>query len=156
MATTSVVTQNLPSDTQQVIFYDTGEFDNITYSSNQITYAAESSITMSQSDFALWYKYFLQYYNLLLTNFPVINSAYNTSVPICKFEILSLSTQSPNLIEYIQTSTITSQSVYSITYSTTGNTATFAARSAPITITLQEFLIGFQLITQFANQCSLL
>jgi hypothetical protein len=156
MAVTSTITQNIPGATQQVVFYNPSEFDNLTYNSNQMTYAAESSIILSQSDFALWFLQKRQFYNLLITNFPIINSSYNVAAPICKFEILSLSTSNPYIIQYIQTSSSSPiTSVYSITYSTTANTATFAVRTNPITITMQEFLIGFQNIIQFANQCSL-
>jgi hypothetical protein len=156
MAVTSTITQNIPGATKQVVFYNPSEFDNLTYNSNQMTYAAESSIILSQSDFALWFLQKRQFYNLLITNFPIINSSYNVAAPICKFEILSLSTSNPYIIQYIQTSSSSPiTSVYSITYSTTANTATFAVRTNPITITMQEFLIGFQNIIQFANQCSL-
>jgi hypothetical protein len=156
MATTATIAQNIPSATQQIIFYDPSEFDNIIYASNQMTYAAESTITLSQSDFALWFGYKLQFYNALFANFPGINSSANVPLPISKFEILSLSTSNPFILQYVQTSTSSPiTNVYNITFSTTAKTATFAARSNPITITLQEFLVGFQWIQQFAKQCPL-
>jgi hypothetical protein len=154
MAVISTITQNIPAATQQIIFYNPSEFDNITYSSNSITYATEASITLSQSDLALWFVNKLIFYNTLLFNFPTINASFNAPLPICKFEIVANPTVA-HIIEYIQTSGLTSLSVYNITYNTSTNTATFTARTSPITVTLQEYLIGFEYIKQFTNQCSL-
>jgi hypothetical protein len=154
MAISSVITQNVPSNTQQIIFNNPSEFENISYSSIGITYAAESSTALSQEDFITFYQNKLQFYNSLLVNFPSIANYFNLKLPVSKFDILSLS--GPNLIEYTQTSTSSPISkVYNLTFDRVALTMTFAARVNPIIITLQEFLIGFQWITQFYNQIKL-
>ena len=159
MATTAVVSQDIVNATQQVVISDPTEFDNILFNSSGITYASESAITISLSDLQLWYGYLRAFNTSLLANFPVTSSPFPiggggyAAIPICKFEIASVSTQTPNIVQYVQTSTLTSLNVYNITYSTTANTATFAARSSSVTISLQEYLIGFQFISTFINQC---
>lgn len=154
MAVSSIITQNVPSSTQQIIFDNPTEFENISYSSSGITYASESSTVLSQDDFIVFYQNKLQFYNTLLLNFPSISNSFTSRLPVSKFEILSLT--GPNILEYLQTSTSSPiTNVYNLTFDRGALTMTFAARTNPITITLQEFLTGFQWITQFYNQVKL-
>ncbi len=156
MALISTIIQNVPSGTQQIIFDDPNEFENISYSSSGMTYNSEPGIVLSQTDFNLFFTNNVQFYNVLLLNFPAINAFFNVKLPICKFEILSLSTSNPFVIQYIQTSTSSPiTNVYSLTFSTTAKTVTFTARNNPITISLPEYLIGFQFLRAFASQVQL-
>jgi len=151
MAITSTITQNVPAITEQVVFFNPSEFENISYSSRGITYAVEISSVLSQVDFIVFYQNLLQFYNSILLNFPTIANSFNTLLPVCQYKIFT--SNGPNLIQYTQTSTASPiTSVYNITYDKVANTATFARRLNPITITLQEFLTGFQWFTQFFNQ----
>lgn len=151
MAVTSSISQNIPSGTQQIIFDNPSEFENITYSSSGLTYAAEGSTVLSQSDFIVFYQNKQQFYNSLLLNFPLLSNSFNLQLPVSQFKILSLS--GPNILQYYQTSTASPITlVYNLTYDRGAKTCTFAARANPITITYQEYLIGFQWITQFYNQ----
>ena len=151
MAVTSAISQNIPSNTQQIIFYNPTEFENITYSTSGMTYNSESSVVLNITDFIVFYQNKLQFYNSLLTNFPSIPSNIEKTIPVCQFKIYSSS--GPNILQYTQTSTASPiTSVYNLTLDRVGLTVTFAARSNPITITLQEYLIGFHWITQFYNQ----
>jgi hypothetical protein len=75
-------------------------------------------------------------------------------MPVCLFEIQSMS--GPNLLVYTQTSTASPVThVYTITFDRGAKTATFSARSSQISITIQEFLNGFQILRLFLNQCLL-
>ena len=151
MALQGVITINTPSDTAQIVFSNGSTLDSITYSHTGLTYPVASSFNLSQSDFALFYVYKSQFYNSLFQNFPVIRTSFDVKVPVCLTEINSLG--SPNIIRYHQTSA--DSLVYNISYNRNTNIATFAARSNSITITPQEYLQAYQLITLFATQVTL-
>jgi hypothetical protein len=154
MALTANTILNLPSGTQQIIFSNPSEVDNITYSSSGITYALESSFILSQADMALYMTYLTVFYNALLLNFPSINASFNKEVSVFLIEIQALN--GPNLLVFTQTSTASPIThVYTITFDRGAKTATFAARSSAITITPQEYLIAFQLLKLFFNQIAL-
>jgi len=154
MSLTAVITQNISAQTQNIIFSTSGQVEEITYSNNQITYAAESSFVLSQSDFSLFAAYKLQFYNALLSNYPNINTYFNIEIPVCLIEIQSLS--GPNIIQFHQTSTASPVSlIYNISFDRGALTATFAAQSNQITITLQEFLLAYQMLRSYFNQCQI-
>lgn len=154
MALSSVITQNIPAGTQQIIFNNPTEVDNITYSGSGLTYAVESSFTLSQSDMVLYFQNKLAFYNALLLNFPAINAGFNLEVPVCLMEVQSMS--GPNYLVFTQTSTASPVThVYTITFDRGSLIATFAARASAITITPQEYLMAFQILRLFFNQVSL-
>ena len=151
MAITSSIVQNTSSSVQTIIFYNPTEFENISYSTSGITYASESSTILSQSDFIVFYDNTLQFYNSLLTNYLNVSNSVNVKLPVSQFKIYSSS--GPNILQYTQTSTASPiSSVYNLTFDRVALTMTFAARTNPITITLQEYLLGFIWITQFYKQ----
>ena len=99
MAVTGTITQNVPSGTQQIIFDNPTEFENITYTvGTGFTYAVESSIVLNKSDFALFLQYKTQYYNTLFVNFPALNTFFTSQLPVCKFNTTSLT--GPNVLSY--------------------------------------------------------
>ena len=150
MAISSTIIQNLPAKTAQIIFTNTAEFENITYSSDGITYAAEASAVISTGDFSIFFANKLSFYNALISQFP-LSPYFQYKIPVSKFEIYSSS--GPNILQYLQTSTASPiTNVYNITFDRVALTATFAARTNPITNTYQEYLIGFQWMSMFANQ----
>ena len=151
MAVTSQIIQNLSAGTLQIIFSDPTEFENVTYNSSGVTYAIDPSIVLSQADFANYYTYLLAFNTALLIQFPTINAFYNMPVQFSNFQIVH--TNSPNIIIYNQTSTPSvNNQVYDLTFAEAGKLTTFARRLNAITITPQEYLLGFQNLTQFANQ----
>ena len=152
MPVNSILIQNVPVGTQSIVFYNPSQFDSLNYTSLTMTYSVEAAIVLSKADFALWFANKLAFYNSLVANFPASIPSYNLPLPICKFEILSLATS----IQFLQTSSASAiTNVYNITYSKTADTATFTARSHPITISMQEFFTAFQFLSAFVQQCSL-
>lgn len=154
MSLLAINTLNLPSLTQSIVFNNPSQVDEISYASNSITYPIASSFVLSQADFALFYQYSQQFYNSLIINFPNITQYYNIEIPVCLFEIQSLG--GPNLLNFTQTSTASPVThVYTITFDRVAKTATFAARASAITITMQEYLLAFSALTQYANQVTI-
>lgn len=149
-----IITQNVPAVTSQIIFGNPSTLDSITYSNSGIIFPVASSFTMSQSDYALFNLYNLQFFNSLILNYPgPLSSATNVVLPASKFEIIAVPIG--NVIEYIQTTGLTNLNVYNIVYSTATQVATFSARPSQVTITLQEYVNSFPILRQFANQISL-
>ena len=154
MALSGSLNSNVPSNTYEIVFNNPSLIDSITYSNLGITYPSTSSYTLSQDDFALFYTYKSQLYNGILQNFPNVTAAFYLEIPVCRMEIQSLG--SPNILQYYQTSTASPITlVYNISYNRSNNIATFAARSSQITVTLQEYLQAFQMITLYAKQVAL-
>ncbi|HZY25508.1 MAG TPA: hypothetical protein VFE71_06750 [Bacteroidales bacterium] len=150
MAISSVITQDIPNGIQQVIFNNPTEFDNILYSSGSMMYAAEPDTVLSKEDFLTYYSNKLQFYNALLNNFPASSSAFNLTLPASAFVLYS--TSSPDNLEFLQLTSDLSTLVYTLNFDRVALTIDFTARPTPVTITLQEFLTGFQYITKFASQ----
>jgi len=155
MALQGIITQDIPSLTQQIVFSNPSTLDSITYlSGTGVSYPIASGFTLSQSDFNLWFQYKTQFYNALFNNFPVIGQFSSVEVPVVQMKIYS--SNGPNIIQYYQTSTASPVNlVYNITFDRGALTATFGERSSAITITPQEYLMGFQFISAFANQVQL-
>ena len=119
-----------------------------------MVYPIASSFTLSKADFALFYLYKTQFYNALLVNFPSLSASFQQEVAVMKSQIYS--SNGPNLIQYLQTSTASPVSlVYNITYDRGAHTATCAARNSAITISFQEYLMCYPIITLYANQVAL-
>jgi hypothetical protein len=152
MALTSTTVFDVVGGTQTISFYESATLvDQITYSSNAINFSSISSFSLSQSDTLLYFKYLNAFFTLLGLNFPVIYLSGNLSWPVCEFDITQSSSGAFH-IYYTQNSV--SQSVYEINYVPLAQAASFSARSA-ITITLQEFFMTINMISQYSNQISL-
>lgn len=153
MALTNITTFDVVGGTQTMAFYDPSLVDQITYSAGSITLAAISSFNLSKSDMLLYYQYVNSFNNLLFVNFPSISAHVNTSWPFdTTFEIYT-TTVGVNHIYYIQ-NTVSSTNVYTINYVPTATAASFAARSSPVTITLQEWFMTVYLLAQYSTQVS--
>ena len=154
MALTGSISQDVPGTLQSITFSNPTFLDSITYSSAGITYPVAASFTLSQSDFALFYAYKSQFYASLLQNFSSIIQSQLVPLPVALMEIKNIS--GPDVLQYYQTSTSSPvYLVYNISYDYDDNIATFAARSSAITITLQEYLVAFQILKLFSQQVAL-
>lgn len=151
MALTGLITQNVPTNFQEIVFSDGSPLDSITYSAGSFTYPITALFTLSKIDFLVFIRYKTQYYNALLQNFPLLIQSTNIELPI--FRVGVISTTSPNAVQFNQFSA--GQPVYRISYDRDTHDATFTARAGAISITPEEFLFAFPLLTQFANQVAL-
>jgi len=122
--------------------------DQITYSSNSVTFSTISSFNLDQNDTVLYAQYLNQFLNLLVNNFPVVQSSRALTLPVSTFEI-ELDTVGVEHLYYIQTSL--GSGVYNTNYVPTASAASFAARTQ-ITITLQEFFLCCNLQAIYAAQ----
>lgn len=153
MALTSTTTFDIVGGTQSIIFSNPSAVDQISFSSNQVTFAISSTYSLSKSDFALYYKY-LSVFNLLLArNFPSIGLSVNTSWPSPGTSFSITQTNPPPRIVYNQASLGTT--VINISYLPVASAATFATRSSPVTISTQEYLSFINVISEFSNQVAL-
>jgi hypothetical protein len=153
MALTSVISLDVINVNSSITYNNPSQIESISFSSNSITFSSTAGFTLSKSDTLLYLKYLLAFNSQLFVNFPFISQFSTLSLPVSQFKILILN--GPNIIEYFQTSTSSPVSlVYNITY-TPGGTATFAARSSPITITLQEFFMCIYMMIQYQTQINI-
>ena len=154
MAITSTNALNILGVTQNITLLNPGQIENITYSGvTGFTYSSELGFTLSKADMALFYQYQLIFYNSLLLNFPSLNALFTSSLVASSARLQSFS--SPNVLNYIQTTSTPAALVYSISYDRGTHLATFAARPLPLTITPQEYLIYFQVLSSYFNQVSI-
>ena len=152
MTLTASTTFDISDQTQSIIFSNPSMVDQISYSSNQITFSEISSFTLTASDMNLYVIYLQNFYKLLLLNFPSINQSLSLPWPLCEFDITSSNTGIAKLT-YTQNSLGTN--VYTINYLPAESSAGFAARSAPVVTTLQEFLWTVPMIIQYNNQITI-
>lgn len=151
MALTSTITLDLVGQTQVLNYYEGATLtDTITYSSNQITFAATSGFNLSKSDCILYNTFFQTYFTALVLNFPVVSKSNNILWPVCNFEVSNTSVGVTH-INYIQTTG--ASSVLTINYVPLSGQAAFSARSS-VTISLQEFFMTQIMLAQFTNQVS--
>jgi len=130
---------------------NSSQVDEITYSSNSITFSSISSFNLMKSDAILYSTFINVFLNLLLINFPSIQNSRGISLPLSSFEIQFV-TSGIEHIYYIQTSN--GNSIYDTNYVPIAQSASFSSRSS-ITITLQEFLFAVQMLTFYSTQVSL-
>jgi len=149
MALTSVTNFNIPGQNQSVTFNNPSAVDQITYSSNQITFAAESSFNLVKSDLLLYIQYLTTFNTLLIANFPSVNSSIGQAWPLSEFDITESSSGVTHII-YTQTSQ--GNTVLGINYVPISGSAGFTARASPVTITLQEYFMTVLMLGQFYNQ----
>lgn len=153
MALTSTTTVDLAGQTQVLSFYESSSLvDQISYGSNQITYAAISTFNLSKADCLLYYSYVNAFNNSLIVNFPITANSINAALPLSQFDI-TLSSSGAEHIVYTQLSG--SSVVYTTNYVPLAQAASFAARISPVTVTLQEFFTGLYFKTKFNVQIAL-
>lgn len=152
MALTSTTTFDLIGQTQTITFFNPSQVDQIIFSSNQITFENSSAYNLTKSDLLLYLKYLIIYNNLLIANFPIMLSSYNSAWPLSVFDITKSDVGTTKII-YNQTSLGTT--VLNIDYVPIASAASFVARVSPITITPQEFLMTINMLNQFSNQVTL-
>ena len=148
MALTSQTVVDIVAQTQTITFYESSsQVDKITYSNNQITFQNIAHYVLNKSDYQLWFQYFFSFYNLLPINFP--NIIFKGKWPLCKFDITE---SNPGVKRIIYTQTSNGVDVLVINYNTNNSTASFTARAAPVTISMQEFFTTTNMLTQYTNQ----
>ena len=154
MSYTGIITQDSQNNYQQIAFNKPTTIDSITYNGSTVTYPLNSLYTLSKAELALFYIYKVQFYNALLNNFPLVSANSSLHLPTSLIEIRAHS--AAHTIEYNQTSgNGVNNIVYNITYNTNTKIASFAARAASISITLQEYLSAYLSIVLFLKQATL-
>jgi hypothetical protein len=152
MALTSVISVDLVGQTQSITYYEGAtQTDQITFSSNTITFTSTSGFSLSKSDCILYQSLFQTYFSSLLINFPNICKSANLIWPLCNFQI-SETYAGVTHLNYVQSSQ--GNTIYSINYVPIASAASFAARST-VTISLQEFFMMQIMLQQYTNQISL-
>lgn len=152
MALTSITTFDVVGQTQSISFNNPGQVDQISYANNQITFAQISGFNLSKSDLLIYLQFLILFNSLLVTNFPSVNLSLNNAWPNCSFDI----TQSTSGVEHIiYTQNTGSTNVYTINYVPVAVSASFAARGAPVTITLQEYFSMIACLIQYKTQINL-
>lgn len=149
MPLTSTTTFDIVGQTQTLTFNNPSQVDQVTFSSNSITFAAESSFNLSKSDTLLYFQYLNSFNNLLLLNFPSISSSIGQIWPLSVFEI-SITNVGVKKIIYTQTSNGTT--VLNITYPPIAQASAFVARGSPVTISIQEYFMTILMMNQFTSQ----
>jgi hypothetical protein len=141
-------TLNLPGNTQSISFGNPTTLDSITYGASGITYPTTSSFVLGASDFALFALYSQQFITALLINFPALYPFYKKAAPTCGYSLQV--PQGATEFTYTQTTGNGLTPVYTLSTHRGNLNTTFAARTSPVTITYQEFLIGQPIIQQYA------
>ena len=89
----------------------------------------------------------------LISNFPVVGLSFQAEVLAAQIRLLS--TLGPNLFTFNQTTTGSYNLVYNMTFDRNAKTVGFQARTNQISITLQEYLMAFPVLMQYANQVAI-
>lgn len=149
MALTSVTVLDILGQTSSITFNNPGQVDQISFSSNQITYSSCSQYNLGKSDCALYFQFLNTWYNLLLVNFPTLGSQLQAAWPLSVFDITTSFAGVKHII-YNQTSAGTQ--VININYVPISVAAGIAARGSPVTISMQEFFMAVYMKQQYFNQ----
>lgn len=152
MALIALTSLDIVGQTQTITFSNPSQVDQITYSSNSITFQTSTGYSLSKSDLLLYFQYLIAFNVLLGRNFPVVNLSTAAIFPLCNFSLTETS-QGVTHIVYNQTSSGTT--VMNINYLPVAVSGAFTTRSSPVTITLQEFFMFINMITQYAVQVNL-
>lgn len=153
MAITSTTTLDLAGQTATISFYQgITLLDQITFSSNAITYAAISTYNLSKSDMALYFNFVNAFLSLLYTNFPVVGLSQKLIWPLCVFDITE---SNSGVVHIIYTQASQGNTFLVINYVPIASSGSFSTRASPVTISLQEFIMGINVKTQYFNQVSL-
>ena len=152
MALTSTILLDLIGQTQTLTYFQgASQVDQITFSSNSVTFASSAAFNLSKSDCSLYQSLLQTYITALILNFPNSYKSVSSAWPLCNFQT-SITSQGVTHINYVQTSL--GNSVYSINYVPIAASAGFAIRSQ-ITITLQEFFMMQPILAAYFNQVGL-
>jgi hypothetical protein len=152
MALTSTIVLDLVGATQTLNYLEGATLvDQITYSSNTITFSTITAFNLVKSDIILYNAFFQTYFTALQLNFPIVNKSNNGIWPNCNFQN-SITFAGVTHINYVQTSN--SSNVVTINYVPTAGAGGFSARSS-ITISLQELFMMQIMLAQYSNQVSL-
>jgi hypothetical protein len=153
MVLTSTTILDVVNQIQSITFYESAaQIDQITYQSNMLTFSAISTFNLVKSDFLLYFQYLNTFFNLLTVNFPAFQSQANYIWPLCEFDITSTNV---GVFKIIYTQNSLSNNVYTINYVPIATSCSFTARASPITISVQEFFMTLNMLTQFTNQVRL-
>jgi hypothetical protein len=154
MALVGIITQDVPDNTESIAFNNPDLIDSISFTTNKFTYPVSGAFTLSKSDFQLFFKYKTQFYYSIIANFPSITNVQAVLIPPSQWRILNSS--APNIMTYNQTTTATNKLVYNMTCDKTAKTVGFQARTESISISAQEYLMAFTVLTCYANQVALI
>ena len=150
MAITSTTTVDIVGQTQTIQFYSgVTILDQFTYSGGQIVHAASTTYSLSKSDLLLYFQFLNAFNNLLIINFPTVNSNIGGFFPLCQFDLSETNVGVKRVI-YNQTSAGTT--VLNINYVAIAVAGAFATIGSPVTITLQEWFFMIIMMYQFNNQ----
>jgi hypothetical protein len=152
MAITQQTTVDIVGQTQTIVINNPSAVDQISYTSNQITFGTSSTYNLAKSDLVLYGQFIYTFNNLLIANFPSVQASFGQIWPLCQFDFSETNVGTKKLI-YNQTSNGTQ--VININYVPIATSAAFATRSSPVTITLQEYFMYVLMINQFVQQVNL-
>ena len=153
MTLTSQTTIDLIGQTSTLSFYQGASLiDQVTYSSNSITYQAISTYNLSKSDMLLHYAFLNTWLSSLYSNFPIVSQSINLIFPLCQFDI-TISSSGVTHLYYTQTSQ--GNPLLLINYVPIATSGSWSTRASPVTISNQEFIQGVSLQKSYFNQVSL-
>ena len=141
MALTQQTAVDMVGQTQTITFFESAS------QVDQITFQSISQYNLSKSDYLLWFAYLFTFYNLLQLNFPQMVSYGKW--PVCSFNI---SETSLGVTHITYTETSQGNQNLSINYVPLAASAAFSARGSPVTISLQEFAMCMNLLSQYTAQ----
>lgn len=141
----STLTSSTQSDT--LAFLNPDQIDQLTYSSESITFEKCDEYKLTKEDLILYCEYIISWNVVLLDTFLNLVPAVNTAVPVSSFKIEVTSDQQ---ITYTQTAN--GQAVICITYYPSELKAVVSSRGSPISISYQEFFLMVYLLNQYINQ----
>jgi len=141
----STLTSSTQSDT--LAFFNPDQIDQLTYSSESITFEKCDEYKLSKEDLILYCKYIISWNVSLLDTFVNLVPAVNTSVLVSSFKI---EVTSDGQIIYNQTAN--GEAVICITYYPSELKAIVSSRGSPVSISYQEFFLMIYLLSQYINQ----
>jgi len=150
MALTQTTTLDVVGQTSVLSFYQSATLvDQVSFGSNQITFASISSFNLSKSDLLLYIQYKIAWNNLILLNFPTILQYVNGAFPVSNFQI-SNTFAGVTHITFNQTSA--GVTCVNINYVPTAASCSFTAIASPVTISIQEFFMNIYMLQQYQVQ----
>ena len=153
MALTATTTTDLVGQSQTLSFYESGTLvDQITFSSNSVTFQTISSYNLVKSDVILYNQFIQSFSRLLVMNFPVVAQSTYAAFPLCSF---TLSLTSAGVTHITFTQAWEGTTVQSFNYVPVAQSAGITARASPVTISLQEWFMAVIMFSAYTNQVSL-
>lgn len=153
MALTSTTTLDVIDQLQTITFYDAStQLDQIVYNNNVLTFSSITAFNLSKSDYLLYFQYLNSFFNLLIVNFPQFQSQQGLDWPLCEFQINETDV---GVLKIIYTQNSLANNVYTINYLPIASSCSFTSRPSPINISIQEFYMTINMLTQFTNQVRL-